>query len=105
MTVKSAVQEDRAFGQNGTAGAASYAAQVDSILGRLVNYMHLPQVVYNMAKYIAVVANEKTNLDGRSYTSVATGVLYFTCILTSQHEATSKEIGQLAQVSETTVKL
>ncbi len=79
--------------------------QVDSILGRLVNYMHLPQVVYNMARHIAVVANEKTNLDGRSYTSVATGVLYFTCILTSQQEATSKEIGQLAQVSETTVKL
>lgn len=103
--VKSAVVEERAkTGAKITAGTASLADSVEGLLGRLCNYLDLGNLIYNAAKHIAVSAAKKTTIDGRSYTSIAAGVLYFTCVL-FERSTTTKEICEVAEVSEATIKL
>lgn len=78
--------------------------QVDGLLARSVNHLGLPQSVYNAAKHIAHMAREKAEIDGRSYTSIATGVLYLTCTL-MENKLKTKELAEYAQITDSTIKL
>jgi transcription initiation factor TFIIB len=103
--IKQAVVEERQrTGANINAGTASLAESVEGLLGRLCNYLDLGNMIYNAAKHIAVSAAKKTQIDGRSYTSIAAGVLYFTCVL-FERDTTTKDISAVAEVSEATIKL
>ena len=78
--------------------------QVDGLLGRAVNHLAIPQSVYNAAKHIGAVAREKAEIDGRSYTSIATGVLYLTCLL-MDYKLKTKELAAGPSITDSTIKL
>ncbi|KAL1407518.1 transcription initiation factor IIB [Vanrija albida] len=93
--------------QNGVAhpqGLSSANQSAEGLLGRFVNYLDLGNKLGKDAKDIAVAAVAKSAIDGRSPLSIAAGVLYFTCILHGR-STTSKEIADIAGVSESTIKL
>lgn len=87
-------------------GAALSSAKesAEGLLGRFSNYLDLGTQIFNASKHIAVVAVAKSAIDGRSPLSIAAGVLYLTCIL-FEKSTTSKEIADIAGVSESTIKL
>lgn len=86
---------------NGQSKSGESAA---GMIGRFVNYLDLGQQIANASKYIANMAVEKAEIDGRSPVSIAGGVLFFTCVLFGK-SLTPKEIMEVAKVSDSTIKL
>ena len=85
-------------------GLSSANQSAEGLLSRFTNYLNLGQAIANASKHIAVAAVEKSAITGRSPLSIAAGVLYFTCIL-FENPTTSREIADIAEVSESTIKL
>lgn len=105
--IKAAVQEERTQAGNGqqyTAGIASLSDTVEGLLGRYVNYLDLGNAVFNVAKHISVQAASKTAIDGRTYPSIASGVLFLTCVLLDKKLAI-KDLAEVASVTDSTIKL
>jgi hypothetical protein len=102
--VQNKLTEKSGSGARDTSGIATMTAQVDGLLARSVNHLGLPVSVYNAAKHIAHMAREKAEIDGRSYTSIATGVLYLTCIL-MENKIKTKALAEYAQITDSTIKL
>lgn len=103
--VKMAVGQDRAKnGSKAVSGMANMETSVTQQLGRFTNQLGLSQTINNAAKHIAVEAIKKTDIMGRSPTSVATGVLYFTTTL-FQEGVTVKDIEDIGSTSQSTIKL
>jgi len=104
--IKSAVQEDRQrTGTMQSVGGESVSREsVEALLGRYCSYLDLPNSILNASKHIATMAAAKAHTDGRSPLSIAGGALYFTCIL-FERPMTAKEIYDVGNVSESTIKL
>lgn len=91
-------------GTHSTSGIATMDSQVDGLISRAVNHLNLPISVYNTAKHIAHMAREKAEIDGRSYTSIASGVLYLTGMLMGK-KVEAKEVAAYAGITDSTIKL
>jgi transcription initiation factor TFIIB len=104
--VKVAVQEERTRtgSHPSTAGIASLSETVEGLMGRYVNYLDLGNAVFNSAKYISGQAASKTDIDGRTYPSIAAGVLYLTCVLFGS-KTSAKDLAEIAGVTDSTIKL
>lgn len=77
---------------------------VEGLLGRYVNYLDLGNAVFSNAKYISVQAASKTEIHGRTYPSIAAGVLYLTCVLFEKRLG-AKDLAEVAGVTDSTIKL
>lgn len=85
-------------------GMSNSNTSAEGLLGRFSNYLDLGTPIYNASKHIAAAAVAKAAIDGRSPLSIAAGVLYFTTIL-FETSTPSKDIADIAGVSESTIKL
>lgn len=85
-------------------GITSANQSAEGLLGRFSNYLDLPNTIFNASKHIAAEAVRKSTIDGRSPLSIAAGVLFFTTTL-FEKPTTSKEIADIAGVSDSTIKL
>ncbi|WOO78565.1 Transcription initiation factor IIB [Vanrija pseudolonga] len=85
-------------------GLSNSNNSAEGLLGRFSNYLDLGTPIFNASKHIATAAVAKAAIDGRSPLSIAAGVLYFTTILFETSTA-SKDIADIAGVSESTIKL
>ncbi|TXT09108.1 hypothetical protein VHUM_02582 [Vanrija humicola] len=85
-------------------GLSNSNNSAEGLLGRFCNYLDLGNAIFNASKHIAVAAVAKSAIDGRSPLSIAAGVLYFTTIL-FEKSTPSKDIADIAGVSESTIKL
>lgn len=73
-------------------------------MGRYCNWLDLSTQIFNAAKYISGQAASKTDIDGRTYPSIAAGVLFLTCILFGVKTG-AKELAEVAGVTDSTIKL
>jgi len=85
-------------------GQSSMSGSVEGLLSRYINYMDLGMAVFNASIHVAQRALDRTDIEGRNPISVASGVLYFVCVLFG-NGTTSKEIAARAQITESTIKL
>ena len=104
MAVKTAVQGELNVGPAKNAGQSNSEKSAEGLLARFTNWLDLGNVVYKAAKHVAVEANAKTDIDGRSPVSIAAGALYFTCVLFGK-VTNAKDIARVAEVSDSTIKL
>lgn len=91
-------------GVTNAGGVAQMSSTVEGLLGRYTNYLTIPTRVFNVAKHIANVAQHKAQIDGRNYASIASGVLWVTCIL-MDYPLKTKELSQMATITDSTIKL
>ncbi|RXK38452.1 hypothetical protein M231_04217 [Tremella mesenterica] len=105
--VRNAVQNDRRKkGQDtSTFGVAQTVQSVEALLSRFSNYLALGIPVYNVAKHVAAEAQKRAQIDGRNPVSIASGVLYMTCVLMDNKKGSLAEIIKVANISGSTVKL
>jgi len=76
----------------------------EDLLIRFCNHLDLPPNLQPICKDIIIKAREMGIADGRSPVSIAGGAIYFTCHLLGKVKS-SREISQVAGVSEGTIKL
>lgn len=76
----------------------------ETLVVRYCNHLDLPANVQSICADIIIAAREHGIADGRSPVSIAGGAIYFTCHLLGKKK-TLKEIGDVAGVSEGTIKL
>jgi transcription initiation factor TFIIB len=76
----------------------------EALLVRYCNHLDLPASVQSICSDIIITARKYGIADGRSPVSIAGGAIFFTCLLTGNSK-TLKDIGQVAGVSESTIKL
>ena len=97
----------------GQRSAAAYETPLNAqsergmeLLPRYVNQLALGMEIERSARYIIEKAGENSQgvVDGRSPTSVAAGGIFFTCLLFGVPIA-MKDIAEVAQVSEATIRL
>lgn len=95
---------------NLTPGASAHAANPapssgpESLVSRYCNHLDLPANVQSYCSDIIVAAREHGIADGRSPVSIAGGAIFFTSHLLGKPKSL-KEIGDVAGVSEGTIKL
>ncbi|KIY72890.1 transcription initiation factor IIB [Cylindrobasidium torrendii FP15055 ss-10] len=83
---------------------ASVPQGAEALVTRYCNHLDLPPRVQSMCSEIIVAARNLGLGDGRSPVSIAGGAIYFTCLLT-KHNKSLRDIGAVAGVSESTIKL
>ncbi|KAF8138941.1 cyclin-like protein [Boletus edulis] len=76
----------------------------EKLLVRYCNHLDLPVSMQSICSDIIVAAREHGIADGRSPVSIAGGAIYFTCLLMGQ-DRSARRIGEVAGVSEGTIKL
>jgi transcription initiation factor TFIIB len=106
VAVKSAVQREKQ--SNGSmeavAGANTSKDSIEALLARYCNLLDIDNTVQNASRHVATLAMAKAPIDGRNPASIAAAVLYFTCIL-FERKTNAKEISEIAQMGESTIKL
>jgi len=76
----------------------------EKLLTRYCNHLDLPANVQSICGDIIIAARKYGIADGRSPVSIAGGAIYFTCHLLGKVKS-AKDIGEVAGVSEGTIKL
>jgi transcription initiation factor TFIIB len=104
VSIKKAITSYQISAGKSLVGQSSMRGSVEGLLSRYTNHLDLGMAVYNAAVYVSVRALEKTEIEGRNPSSVASGVLYFICVL-FENGITSREIAMRAEVTESTIKL
>lgn len=102
---------ERAFNLTGGGGAsngredrATAITTPEDLLVRYCSHLGLPQWIQSYCKDVIALAREKGVADGRSPISIAGATLLFTTYLFGEPKST-KDIGTVAGVSETTIKI
>ncbi|KAJ3847164.1 cyclin-like protein [Lentinula lateritia] len=91
-------------GASATHASLTPSTGPESLVVRYCNHLDLPPKVQSYCADIIVAAREHGIADGRSPVSIAGGAIYFTCCLLNTPK-TLKDIGDVAGVSEGTIRL
>jgi len=104
QTIKAAVQFSHGANAGAGVGQNSMTASVEGLLSRYINFLDLGMPVYTASTHVAEKALDKTDIEGRNPNSVASGVLYFVCVLFGK-KVSAKEIAAKGELTESTLKL
>lgn len=106
ILVKSAVQREK--GSSGSmeavSGPTTSMDSIEALIARYCNLLDIDNTVQNASRHVANLAMSKAPIDGRNPASIAAAVVYFTCTL-FERGTTAKEISEIAQMGESTIKL
>lgn len=104
--IKAAVQQEQQSGDSVQAVQSATVSRdsIEALLSRYCNLLDLSNAVQNASRYVVDKAMAKTAIDGRSPVSIAAAVLFFTVTLFEQ-SVTARNIYEIANVSESTIKL
>ena len=105
--IRTAVQAERHKKgiSSGNFGVAQTTQSVEALLSRYTHYLDLGNATYNAAKHVAQEAQKKAKIDGRNPVSIASGVLWFTCLLLEKKDANLSALTNVAGISGSTTKL